>query len=70
MLIDRIVRLDLSIPMHRMDLVALAHENGKVLSEDYQRGVADITIVIPKRIESRFIEFTATKLKKSTTKAN
>ena len=57
MLIDRVVRLDLSIPMHRMDLVALAHENGKVLSEDYQRGVADITIVIPKRIESRFIEF-------------
>lgn len=70
MLIDRIVRLDLSIPMHRMDLVALAHENGKVLSEDYQRGVADITIVIPKRIESRFIEFTATKLKKRTAKAN
>jgi hypothetical protein len=32
--------------------------------------VADITIVIPKRIESRFIEFTATKLKKRTAKAN
>jgi GTP-binding protein HflX len=57
MLIDRIVRMDLSIPLNRMDLVAFAHEQGKVLSEDYERGVADITIVVPKRIESRFTEF-------------
>lgn len=57
MLIDRVVRLDLSIPLNRMDLVALAHEQGKVLSEDYERGVADITIVVPKRYESRFSEF-------------
>lgn len=59
MLIDRVVRLDLSIPMSRMDLVALAHEHGKVLSEDYERGVADIQCVVPKRIESRFAEFAA-----------
>jgi GTPase len=59
MLIDRVVRLDLSIPLSRMDLVALAHEQGKVLSEDYERGVADIQIVVPKRFESRFTEFTA-----------
>jgi GTP-binding protein HflX len=57
MLIDRIVRMDLSIPLNRMDLVAFAHEQGKVLSEDYERGVADITIVVPKRIKSRFTEF-------------
>jgi GTPase len=66
MLIDRIVRLELSIPLNRMDLVALAHEQGKVLSEDYERGVADITIVVPKRYESRFSEFLIqTKAKKS-----
>lgn len=57
MLIDRVVRLELSIPLHRMDLVALAHEQGKVLSEDYDRGVADIQCVVPKRFESRFTEF-------------
>ncbi|MEQ1748003.1 MAG: GTPase HflX [Prosthecobacter sp.] len=66
MLIDRIVRLELSIPLNRMDLVALAHEQGKVLNEDYERGVADITIVVPKRYESRFSEFLIqTKAKKS-----
>lgn len=59
MLIDRVVRLDLSIPLNRMDLVALAHEHGKVLSEDYERGVADIQIVVPKRLESRFADFLA-----------
>ncbi len=57
MLIDRVVRLDLSIPLDRMDLVALAHEQGKVLAEDYQRGVADIQCVVPKRFESRFTAF-------------
>lgn len=57
MLIDRVVRLDLSIPLNRMDLVALAHEQGKVLAEDYERGVADIQCVVPKRFESRFTAF-------------
>jgi len=60
MLIDRVVRLDLSIPLNRMELVALAHEHGKVLSEDYERGVADIQIVIPKRFESKFAGFEST----------
>jgi GTP-binding protein HflX len=40
-----------------MDLVALAHEQGKVLSEDYEQGVAEIQCVVPKRFESRFTEF-------------
>lgn len=57
LLIDRVVRLALSIPLNRMDLVALAHEQGKVLSEDYESGVADIQCVVPKRFESRFTEF-------------
>ena len=66
MLIDRVVRLELSIPLNRMDLVALAHEQGKVLSEDYERGVADIQIVVPKRYESRFADFLVqSKAKKS-----
>lgn len=57
MLIDRVVRLDLSIPLDRMDLVALAHQEGKVLAEDYDRGVADIQCVVPKRFESRFANY-------------
>ena len=57
LMIDRVVRLTLSIPLDRMDLVALAHQEGKVLSEDYERGIADIQCVIPKRWESKFVAF-------------
>ncbi|HEY1082070.1 MAG TPA: GTPase HflX [Prosthecobacter sp.] len=65
MLIDRVVRLDLSIPLDRMDLVSLAHQEGKVLAEDYDRGVADIQCVVPKRFESRFTPYLAGKKKAS-----
>ncbi|TDU71001.1 GTP-binding protein HflX [Prosthecobacter fusiformis] len=65
MLIDRVVRLDLCIPLDRMDLVALAHQEGKVLSEDYERGVADIQCVVPKRFESKFTSFVRPVKKKS-----
>ena len=57
MLIDRVVRLDLCIPLNRMDLVAFLHEQGKVLKEDYERGVADVQCVISKRFESKFRDF-------------
>ena len=61
MLIDRVVRLDLSIPLDRMDLVALAHQEGKVLAENYDRGMADIQCVVPKRFESRFTSYAVKK---------
>jgi GTP-binding protein HflX len=64
MLIDRVSRLDLCIPLDRMDLVAFLHEQGKVLSEDYQRGVADIQCVVPKRFEARFTPFVVVPKKK------
>lgn len=57
MMIDRVVRMELSIPLSRMDLVALAHQEGKVLSEDYEQGVGLIQCVIPKRWESKFLPF-------------
>ncbi len=57
LLIDRVVRLHVSIPLDRMDLVSLAHNEGKVLSENYDRGVADLQCVLPKRFESRFTPF-------------
>lgn len=56
-LIDRVVRLELDLPLDRMDLVALAHQEGKVLTEDYESGRAVIQCVIPKRFESRFAGF-------------
>lgn len=59
LLIDRVVRLHVAIPLDRMDLVSLAHNEGKVLSENYDRGVADLQCVLPKRFESRFLPFVA-----------
>ena len=57
MMIDRVVRMDLTIPLHRMDLVALAHQEGKVLSEDYEQGEGLVQCVVPKRWESKFAPF-------------
>ncbi len=57
MMIDRVVRLRLTIPMHRMDLVALAHQEGKVITEDYEQGVGEIQCVIPRRFEAKFLPF-------------
>ncbi|MCB1210044.1 MAG: GTPase HflX [Verrucomicrobiales bacterium] len=57
MLIDRVVRMDLAIPLERMDLVAFAHQEGKVLQENYDNGLAEIQCVVPKRFESRFAPF-------------
>lgn len=58
-MIDRVVRLDLDLPLNRMDLVALAHQEGKVLAEDYETGRARVQCVVPKRLESRFAAFVA-----------
>jgi GTP-binding protein HflX len=33
------------------------HEQGRVLSEDYESGEADIQCVLPKRFESKFLEY-------------
>ena len=59
LLIDRVVRMELAIPLDRMDLVSIAHNEGKVLSECYDRGVADLQCVLPKRFESRFLPYLA-----------
>jgi GTP-binding protein HflX len=56
-MIDRVVRLDLDLPLDRMDLVALAHQEGKVLTEDYETGRARVQCVIPKHYESRYAPF-------------
>jgi GTP-binding protein HflX len=57
MVFDRVVRLDLRLPMNRLDLLALAHEEGKVLHEEYDEDVAVVQCVVPKRLASRFEAF-------------
>jgi GTP-binding protein HflX len=57
MVFDRVVRLDLRLPMNRLDLLALAHEEGKVLHEEYDEDVAVVQCVVPKRLASRFQAF-------------
>ncbi len=57
MVFDRVTRLTLLLPMHRLDLVSLAHQEGKVLSEKYEADGAHLECVVPKRLSSRFEEF-------------
>lgn len=57
MLLDRVVRLNLLLPMQRMDLVNLAHTEGKVLVEKYTGEGVEMQCVVPKRWESRFEPF-------------
>jgi GTP-binding protein HflX len=54
---DRVARLDLIIPMNRLDLVALAHQEGKVLDEKYEADGAHLQCVVPKRLVARFEAF-------------
>lgn len=57
LLLDRVVRLTLRIPMNRMDLVNIAHTEGKVLREKYTEHGVDVQAVLPKQWESRFAPF-------------
>jgi GTP-binding protein HflX len=60
LIFDRVTRLSLQLPMNRLDLLALAHAEGKVLSEDYEGDLANVECVIPKRLASRFEPFAVT----------
>jgi len=57
LLLDRVVRMTLRLPMNRMDLVNIAHTEGKVLSEKYTEHGVDLQVVLPKQWESRFAPF-------------
>ncbi len=54
MLLDRVVRLRVAIPMDRLDLVSIAHQEGKVLREKYDENGVQMVCVLPRRWESRF----------------
>ncbi len=57
MLLDRVVRLKVAIPMNRLDLVNIAHQEGKVLRERYTEDGVRMVCVLPRRWESRFSVF-------------
>jgi len=57
LLLDRVVRMELRIPMNRMDLVNLAHTEGKVLIEKYTGEGVEMQCVMPKRWETKMSPF-------------
>ena len=57
MLLDKAVRLQLRLPQARMDLVALIHREGKLISQEYDGNDQLITTTVPKRWESKFTPY-------------
>jgi GTPase len=57
MLLDKAVRLNLRLPQARMDLVAMIHREGKLISQDYDGNDMLITTTVPKRLEAKFREY-------------
>lgn len=57
MLLDKALRLNLRLPQSRMDLVALIHREGKLISQDYEENDMLITMTVPKRLEAKFTPF-------------
>lgn len=54
MLSSLIVEIDVEVPMSRMDLVNLAHEEGEVYSIKYYAETINIRAAVPKSIAGRF----------------
>jgi GTP-binding protein HflX len=61
MLLDKAMRMTLRIPQARMDLVALIHREGKLLSKEYENNDLLVTTTIPRRLESTFAPFATAK---------
>jgi GTP-binding protein HflX len=57
MIINRVVHLQLRLPQSRMDIASLIHREGKTLSTEYEGNDIVIDCVMPKRLESKVIEF-------------
>jgi len=57
MLGDRVRRLELLVPMEKMDVVAFLHREAKVLSEEYCATGVEITAIVPQSGISKVAEF-------------
>ena len=60
MLHDRVATVDLRIPQAKANLVALLHQEAKVLSEEYEGNEILIRAVLPHRLEPTYRAFIAT----------
>lgn len=54
MLSSLVVEINVEVPINRMDLVNLAHEEGEVHSVKYYANTINIRAIIPRRIEGQF----------------
>lgn len=54
---ERLRRTRLRLPLERGDLVALAHERGRVIEEKYLEDVVEVTAELPDDVASRLCEF-------------
>ncbi len=61
MLLDRVRRMELRLPIGRMDLVALLHRDAKVVSEEYAAEGIDLVAIVPRQLVSRVEEFALNK---------
>lgn len=66
LIFDRVTRLSLKLPMDRFDLLSLAHQEGKVLREDFKSDHASIECIVPKRIAPHFEPYLAKTSKRKT----
>ena len=54
MLSSLVVEINVEVPINRMDLVNLAHEEGEVLSVKYYAKTINIRATVPKHIAGQF----------------
>ena len=56
MLSSLIVEINVEVPISRMDLVNLAHEEGQVYSVKYYAETINIRAAVPKHVAGRFLK--------------
>lgn len=59
MMVDRVSRLQLRIPQHRQDLVALLHREGKIVKEEYEGNDVLLSAIVPHPLRHKFEPFLA-----------
>lgn len=57
MLSDMVVEVNVNIPINRMDLVNLAHEQGEVYSVKYYEDMVNIRAVVPQQVAGKFYKY-------------
>lgn len=57
MLLSRVKRMELLLPIGRMDLVALLHRDAKVIREEYRADGIDLVAIVPQQLVPRVKDF-------------